>query len=368
MAYQSFYRGRKVLVTGHTGFKGSWLVAWLQQLGAEVHGLALPPENERWLFAQGKLDQVCHHVEGDIRDLATVRRVVDQVKPDLVFHLAAQALVRASYQDPVGTVAANIMGTVHVMEAVRLAKQLCRLVMVTSDKCYENREWPYAYRENDPMGGHDVYSMSKGGAELVVASYRRSFFPPDGPIAVASARAGNVIGPGDWAADRIVPDAMRTLLNDQPLVVRNPAAIRPWQHVLEPLSGYLLLGAELAQADATWVREGWNFGPGLDSARTVGDLAESILKVLGRGRWVNDSHGQHPHEANFLRLSIEKASNLLGWRPVWGFDETIRRTVRGYERVVAARRNAEATRSFLSEEIDAYTRDAASAGNRWAQA
>lgn len=366
MSFGNIYKGKKVLVTGDTGFKGSWLTAWLHELGAEVHGLALPPENDQWLFRQARLDGVTRHVDGDIRDLETVRRVVRAVQPDVVLHLAAQAIVRASYKDPVGTAATNIMGTVHVLEALRELDRPCAAVMVTSDKCYENREWPFAYRENDPMGGHDVYSMSKGAAELVVASYRRSFFPADGRIAVASARAGNVIGPGDWAADRIVPDAMRTLLRGETLIVRNPGAIRPWQHVLEPLSGYLWLGAKLLEKDAGWVRDGWNFGPGLDAARNVGELADTMVRILGKGTWEKDRNANHPHEAHFLRLSIEKAANLLGWQPAWNFAETMQRTVGGYQQLVAAAGNPAAQRAFLAEQIAAYTDSARRLGNTWA--
>ncbi|HMO04565.1 MAG TPA: CDP-glucose 4,6-dehydratase [Kiritimatiellia bacterium] len=366
MSFNNIYRGKKVLVTGNTGFKGSWLTAWLHHLGAQVHGLALAPESDQWLFRQARLDGICHHVDGDIRDLSVVRKVVREVQPDVVLHLAAQAIVRASYKDPVGTAATNIMGTVHVLEAIRELGKPCAAVMVTSDKCYENREWPFAYRENDPMGGHDVYSMSKGAAELVVSSYRRSFFPPGGPVAVASARAGNVIGPGDWAADRIVPDAMRTLLRGDTLVVRNPGAIRPWQHVLEPLSGYLWLAAKMLQPQSDGIRDGWNFGPGLDAARNVGELADTMVKILGKGRWEKDPNANHPHEAHFLRLSIEKAANLLGWQPAWNFAETMQRTVGGYQQLVAAAGNPEAQRAFLVSQIQDYTQSAHRLGNTWA--
>lgn len=360
------YRGKRVLLTGHTGFKGSWLTAWLHKLGAHVYGLALEPEDDHWLFAQGGLSGLCDHRCGDIRDLDLVIRRVREVQPDVIFHLAAQPIVRTSYTDPVGTAATNIMGSIHVMEAVRRAGRPCAVVMVTSDKCYENKEWPYAYRENDPMGGHDVYSMSKGAAELTVASYRRSFFAPEGPVAVASGRAGNVIGPGDWAKDRIVADAMRTLLKGETLMVRNPAATRPWQHVLEPLSGYLALGAKLLEPGSAWARDGWNFGPGLDAARTVGELADEIVRVLGRGAWTTDQKGDHPHEANFLRLSIEKASTLLDWQPVWNFKTTVKRTVQGYECLVAAGRDQEKVRAFLSSEIAAYEDAAKQSGAAWA--
>lgn len=367
MAFLNSYRGKRVLLTGDTGFKGSWLALWLSRLGAEVHGLALPPAEPHWLFVQAGLAGAIRHRDGDIRDPLVVDRAVDEVRPDVVFHLAAQALVRSSYGEPVGTVATNVMGSVHVLDALRRAGRPCSVVMVTSDKCYENREWPYAYRENDPMGGHDVYSMSKGAAELVVASYRRSFFPPGGPIAVASARAGNVIGPGDWALDRIVPDAMRTLLHGGVLQVRNPGATRPWQHVLEPLSGYLWLGALLQRDGHEHIRDGWNFGPGLDAARSVAELADEMVRALGHGRWSTDRAGSHPHEATFLRLSIEKASSLLGWRPVWDFATTVRRTVEGYVRLSERQGDPIRARDYLAGQIDEYVEAARHAGCRWAQ-
>ncbi|MCS6772445.1 MAG: CDP-glucose 4,6-dehydratase [Kiritimatiellae bacterium] len=368
MALFDCYRRKKVLVTGDTGFKGAWLSLWLMELGADVYGFALPPETREWLYSRAALDSFIRHRDGDIRDAERVRQCIDESKPDIVFHLAAQSLVRPSYVDPVGTAATNFMGTVHILDALRRAGRPCAAVIVTSDKCYENREWPYAYRENDPMGGHDVYSMSKGAAELAVSSFRRSFFPPEGPIAVASARAGNVIGPGDWAVDRIVPDAMRALLNGEILLVRNPNAVRPWQHVLEPLAGYLQLGALLLQRGPVlaWVRDAWNFGPALDAARTVAELADEIIRVLGHGSWKAEKSGREPHEANFLRLSVEKASSLLGWRPVWSFREAVRRTVEGYQFLRSA--GAADVRSYMAGEIRQYTLDAAAAGCRWAQA
>lgn len=366
MNFNNTYHGKKVVLTGHTGFKGSWLAVWLHQLGAEVHGLALEPENDQWLFVQGEIGQLCKHEIGDIRDLDVVRRLVCHVQPDMVFHLAAQPIVRSSYVDPVGTAATNIMGSIHVMEAVREMCLPCAVVMVTTDKCYENKEWPYAYRENDRMGGHDVYSMSKGAAELAISSYRRSFFPPGEGIAMASARAGNVIGPGDWAKDRIVADAMRCLLAGKPFEVRNPDAIRPWQHVLEPLSGYLWLGSVLMDKEADWARDGWNFGPALDAARTVGELADEMIRVLGYGSWTTDQNVNHPHEANFLRLSIEKSSNLLGWKPVWDFKETVRRTVLGYKTLKDAGCDSQARRRYMMNEIVEYSKAAHSVHNQWA--
>lgn len=348
------YQHKRVLITGHTGFKGSWLTVWLHALGAEVYGLALPPENEQWLFARAGLDQWCDHLIGDVRDAELVRRRIEQVQPDIIFHLAAQPLVRESYQTPVETATTNIMGSVHVMEAVRFLRQPCALVMVTSDKCYENFEKNHRYREEEPMGGHDVYSASKGCAELMVASYRRSFFPPDGPVKMASARAGNVIGPGDWAADRIVPDAMRAFASGDPLIVRNPAAVRPWQHVLEPLSGYLRLGTLLMGEQAADYQEGWNFGPEDESARTVGELADVMTACWEGTRWESPRREGEPHEATLLQLDISKAKERMNWRPLWGFHETVTRTVHGYRELMAARGDVTRTQAFMQSEIAGY--------------
>lgn len=367
MKLKTSYRNKRVLVTGNTGFKGAWLTAWLHELGADVHGLALPPESDEWLFRQADLAAWCDHVDGDIRVEALVRERLEQVRPDVVFHLAAQALVRESYAQPVETAATNIMGSVHVLNALRAAEKPCAAVMVTSDKCYENFEKNHRYREDEPMGGHDVYSASKGCAELMVASWRRSFFPLDGPVAVASARAGNVIGPGDWADDRIVPDAMRAFGNGQPLVVRNPQAVRPWQHVLEPLSGYLWLGSQLMSNDSARYREGWNFGPEDESARTVADLADRMIECWPGARWESPPQEGQPHEATLLQLDIAKAKENLLWRPVWPFKEAVTHTVRGYRTLLDTRGDAAKTRAFLKKEIAAYTGDALAAGSAWAQ-
>jgi CDP-glucose 4,6-dehydratase len=350
------YSHKKILMTGHTGFKGAWLTAWLHQLGAQVFGLALPPESEEWLFAQADIAELCDHVEGDIRDAQTVLKRVSDVQPDIIFHLAAQPLVRESYKTPVETAAINIMGSVHVMEAVRQLNKPCAVVMVTSDKCYENFERHHCYREDEPMGGHDVYSASKGCAELMVASYRRSFFPSDGPVKLASARAGNVIGPGDWAVDRIVPDAMRAFERGEPLVVRNPQAVRPWQHVLEPLAGYLRLGEFLLSEVGGQYAEGWNFGPEAESARTVADVADAMIANWEGAHWESPPRTGEPHEATLLQLDIAKAKQHLNWRPVWAFAETVARTVRGYRKLMAARGDAERTREFIRGEIGAYSR------------
>ena len=331
------YAGRRVLVTGHTGFKGAWLTLWLAHLGAEVTGYALAPEDPRGIFAAAAVSTRCRHHEGDVRDLAALREVLAAAPPTIVFHLAAQALVRRSYQAPLETLETNVMGTANLLEALRLARRPCVVVIVSSDKCYENREWELGYREDEPVGGHDVYSMSKGATELVVSSYRRSFFPPaelaTHGVALASARAGNVVGGGDYARDRIVPDAVRALVARRPIPVRNPESVRPWQHVLEPLGGYLLLGARLAgvgTATPAAFAAAWNFGPLPHAARSVAEVADAVVAGWGEGRWESRRDAAAPHEAGVLRLSIEKAEARLGWTPRWDFDETVRRTVEWY--------------------------------------
>lgn len=333
------YKGKRVLVTGHTGFKGSWLCEWLLSLGAEVHGLALPPPTRPSLFNQLKLSgRIKSHTVGDVRDLPTVKRIVRRVKPDFVFHLAAQPLVRLSYEKPVETFETNVMGTVNVLEAVRQAfcngKSKCSVVCITTDKCYENRETSRPYREDDPMGGYDPYSCSKGCDELLISSYRRSFFgSPDSPVWVASARAGNVIGGGDWALDRIVPDCMRALAKGAPIPVRNKVSTRPWQHVLEPLGGYLTLGAALASrtrfADYAG---GFNFGPDPKANRSVKDLVVEVLK-WAKGGWIDKSDPNAVHEAGLLNLDIRKAKRILGWKPRWDFETTVKNTVLWYDEV-----------------------------------
>lgn len=351
------YDGASVLVTGSTGFKGSWLCWWLHLLGARVTGAALPPPTDPSLFERLALREVVDQREGDVRDLAFVRSVVAASRPHVVFHLAAQPIVRASYEDPVGTFATNIMGTAHVLEAVRAEGRPCAVVVVTSDKCYENVGWEHGYRETDPLGGHDPYSASKACAELVAQSYRRSFFPPDRlaahGVAVATARAGNVIGPGDWARDRIVPDIVRSLFAGEAVRVRSPRATRPWQHVLDALSGYLLLGERLRGADAAHLCEGWNFGPSVDANRPVRDLVTAAIDALGAGSWEDVSGGAAPHEAHALHLSTDKAALRLGWRPAWGFREAVARTCAGY-RALAADTSAAAAREALTGEVQAH--------------
>lgn len=335
MKFEDTYKDKKVLVTGHTGFKGSWLCEWLLSLGAEVHGYALPPPTKPSLFNQLRLSRrIKSHTIGDIRDLTKVKAVVRRAKPDFVFHLAAQPLVRLSYEKPVETFETNVMGTVHVLEALRSLKNKCSAVMITTDKCYENKETARPYKEDDPMGGYDPYSCSKGCDELLISSYRRSFFStPESPVWVASARAGNVIGGGDWALDRIVPDCMRALDKGEVIPVRNKVSTRPWQHVLEPLSGYLTLGAALdSRLRFEEYAGGFNFGPDPKSNRTVKDLVTEILKSTN-GKWIDKSDPKAVHEAGLLNLEIRKAKRVLGWKPRWNFEITVAETVRWYKAI-----------------------------------
>ncbi|MFN6935041.1 MAG: CDP-glucose 4,6-dehydratase, partial [Tsuneonella sp.] len=309
----SFWRGKRVFLTGHTGFKGSWMSLWLQQMGARLTGFALPAPTDPALFAVARVADGMTSIIGDIRDADALKSALLAADPEIVIHMAAQPLVRASYQDPVGTYATNVMGTVHLLEAVRAAPSVRAVCVVTTDKCYENREWVWGYREDEPMGGYDPYSNSKGCAELVTSAYRRSFFADAGP-AIASGRAGNVIGGGDWAADRLVPDILRAIVAGEPVMIRNPLATRPWQHVLEPLSGYLVLCQALwTRGDA--VAGGWNFGPRDDDARPVQWIVERMCALWGEGAsWERDGTVQ-PHEANYLKLDISKAHSGLGWQP-----------------------------------------------------
>jgi CDP-glucose 4,6-dehydratase len=334
--FRSAYRGKRVFVTGHTGFKGSWLTEWLLSLGAEITGYSLPPPTDPALFDQLGLVKRIAHIEADIRDADRVARAIAEAQPDFVFHLAAQPLVRQSYEQPRETYDVNVMGTLHLLEALRPLEHKCAAVMITTDKCYENREWLYGYREEDALGGYDPYSSSKAAAELVIAAYRRSFFA-ESPVAIASARAGNVIGGGDWATDRIVPDCMRALRKGESIPIRNRNATRPWQHVLEPLSGYLLLGASLIDGRRD-LASAFNFGPNLQSNRTVGELVERVLQFWP-GQAFDALDGNAPHEAGRLNLAADKAFHLLGWGPVWDFDQTIEKTVDWYRQTAKFQRS-----------------------------
>jgi CDP-glucose 4,6-dehydratase len=323
------FEGKRVWLSGHTGFKGSWLSEWFLQLGALVHGYALAPDTTPTLFEQLSLAGRLEHEVSDIRDADAVRQSIHDFRPEFVIHMAAQPLVRRSYAIPVETYETNVMGTVNVLEALRDIDTSCSAVIVTTDKCYVNHESGRAYEEQDPLGGHDPYSSSKAMAEIATSAYRNSYFQKS-PVRVASARAGNVIGGGDWAEDRIVPDAMRALNQGHKISVRNPRAVRPWQHVLEPLGGYLTLAAGLAEDSS--LATAFNFGPGPDSNRTVADLVSEILKNRP-GAWEDASDPAALHEATLLNLSVEKANGLLGWKPCWNFEETIKRTVAWYDQV-----------------------------------
>lgn len=321
-----FWHGKRVLLTGHTGFKGSWLSLWLQSYGAELHGLSLAPPTSPALFTEARIGELMNSIIGDIRDYDVVHDTIEKVRPEIVFHLAAQPLVRASYREPLLTYATNVMGTAHVLEAVRHSGSVRATVVVTTDKCYENKEWFWAYRENEPMGGHDPYSSSKGCAELVTSAYRKSFLA-DAQVAVASVRAGNVVGGGDWAADRLIPDILRAFERREPAVIRNPDSIRPWQHVLEPLAGYIELAERLFLAEGAAYAEGWNFGPSEEDARPVRWIVDRLASGWGDGAsWCLDKEVQ-PHEANVLRLDISKARACLSWSPRWSLDEALARII-----------------------------------------
>ena len=315
---REFWRGKRVFLTGHTGFKGSWLSLWLASMGAEVTGYALEPPTDPSLYVLARVDSLVTSILADVRDQGKLARSLADAKPEVVFHMAAQPLVRESYRVPVETYAVNVMGTVHLLEAVRGCGTVRAVVNVTTDKCYENREWVWGYREDEPMGGHDPYSSSKACSELVTAAYRRSFFAggegsPRGAC-VASARAGNVIGGGDFAADRLLPDCVRAVLSGEKILLRNPGAIRPWQHVLDPLAGYLLLARKLWE-DGEPYASAWNFGPEDADARTVEWVVRKFCEAWGEGASCGIDHGNHPHEAHHLKLDISKARTVLGWRP-----------------------------------------------------
>jgi len=347
---RSFWSGRRVLVTGHTGFKGGWLSLWLADMGAEVFGLALAPETDPSLFDQLALQDHVDHAEIDLRDQAAIDARVNDVAPQVIFHLAAQPLVRRSYANPVGTWATNVLGTVHLLNAVRRAGAPCTMLVATTDKVYSNRDWAYGYRENDRLGGHDPYSASKAATELAIDSYRSAFFDHTPDIRLVSARAGNVIGGGDWALDRIVPDIVRALNTGDTIATRNPAATRPWQHVLEPLSGYLSYAQALDLGGD--VPPSLNFGPGSESTRTVRNLLETTLSHWP-GKWRNASNPSEPHEARLLALSVDLARDTLGWQPVWDFETSIEATIHWYRSVLSG---ADAL-SITREQIEQFKRD-----------
>lgn len=367
MPFLNAYQGKRVLVTGHTGFKGAWLCEWLVAIGADVTGFALPPATTPALFDQLELAARVKHVIGDVRDLTTLRQLVNVVRPEFVFHLAAQPLVRLSYEQPVETYSTNVMGTVNLLEAIRLGGVRCAVVVVTTDKCYENKEWVHSYREEDPMGGYDPYSSSKGAAEIVTAAYRRSYFSGrDSLVRLATARAGNVIGGGDWALDRIVPDCIRALQREEVIRVRNKVATRPWQHVLEPLSGYLWLGACLANAnflkvDAQAIPSAFNFGPALASNRTVAELVREILKSWP-GSWEDQSDENSVHEAKLLNLATDKAHHVLRWQPAWDFAAAVAQTTQWYRDV---NQSTSAAGESTRRQISRYVRNARDQNLTW---
>ena len=361
--FDGAFAGRRVFVTGHTGFKGSWLTRWLLDLGADVTGYSLVPPTDPSLFDELRIAGDVAHVIADVRDADRLRAEMNAARPEFVFHLAAQPLVRLSYEQPVETYATNVMGTVNLLEAVRSTPSVGVVVNVTSDKCYENRETGQAYVEGDAMGGFDPYSSSKGCSELVTGAYRRSFFGEGSAVSVASARAGNVIGGGDWAADRIVPDCVRALAAGVPIVVRNPDAVRPWQHVLEPLSGYLWLATRM-RAGSHALDGGWNFGPEPGEVWPVRSIADELVAAWGSGSWTTPSGGaQQPHEAKLLNLDIAKAHRELGWRPVYDVRHAIGATAGWY---AARHEDPSSVPARTGSDIADYATAARAAGIPWA--
>ncbi len=329
--FGGFYLGKRVLVTGHTGFKGGWLTMWLHSLGASVHGYALDPSTDPGLFEAAAVGRVLgNDIRADLADLGRLRLAFDEVKPEMVFHLAAQPLVRASYQNPLGTFATNVMGTANVLETARSCGSVRAVIAVTTDKVYQNREWDHPYREVDPLGGHDPYSASKAAAEIVAAGYRASFFESANghPARIVTARAGNVIGGGDWSPDRLIPDCLVAFSKRAPVRLRFPDAVRPWQHVLEPLSGYLQLARLACSSDGSAFARAWNFGPGPDGDATVGNVAQALARLWGpEARVEIEQATDHPHEAGLLRLDSTLARTKLGWRPRWSLEKALSRTI-----------------------------------------
>lgn len=346
--FANIFSGKKIFITGHTGFKGSWLAFILHEAGAEVMGFALPPTSTASHFDLLKLDQKIRHVIGDVRDAHLLAKTVQEFQPEYVFHLAAQALVRTSYDDPASTFSTNVMGSVNLLDAVLQCESVRSLVYVTSDKCYENVEWIWGYRESDQLGGRDPYSASKAAAEIAFSSYARSFYEQRPLLGAASARAGNVIGGGDWAIDRIIPDCVRAIVAGEPVRLRNPNATRPWQHVLEPLAGYLLLAARLYEEPKNWGGS-WNFGPSTNEVRTVKDVADVVVNHIGQGRVEVVESKTQVHEARLLQLNCDKAHQLLGWYPRWHVNKTLEATALWYKTIIDGGNAVAITRAQIRE-------------------
>lgn len=340
------FQNKKILITGDTGFKGSWLAYWLHHLSAEVFGFALPPEREYDHYAALGLEKLIHHKDGDVREFNQIHNFMEKIQPEFVFHLAAQPLVRKSYNEPKLTLDTNIGGSVNILEAVRLTPSVKVLIAITSDKCYKNKEWCWGYRENDELGGKDPYSASKAGAELVYSSYQDSFFNTRPQFGAASVRAGNVIGGGDWSTDRIVPDCIRALENNKPIELRNPRATRPWQHVMEPLSGYLLLGSRMYENPKKF-QGSYNFGPESREMHTVHDIAKELISVWGAGEIKITKKDNDLPEAGLLHLNCDKAHHELGWYPRWDFKKTIEQTAKWYKSVKEGERAESVTRKQI---------------------
>jgi CDP-glucose 4,6-dehydratase len=347
--FLTIFKGKKVLITGDTGFKGSWLSYWLNYLGAEVHGFALPPEHSFDHFNELELKKTTHHVNGDIRNFSQILKFVKNTRPEFVFHLAAQPLVRKSYCEPKNTFDTNVTGTVNLLEAVRLTISVKSLIIITSDKCYKNKEWCWGYRETDELGGKDPYSASKAAAELVFSAYQDSFFNDRPQFGAASVRAGNVIGGGDWSADRIVPDCIRALQNAESIPLRNPKATRPWQHVLEPLSGYLLLASQMYKNPKQFIGS-YNFGPDYGEMHTVEDLAKELVKIWGTGEITITKKDHDPPEAGLLHLNCDKAHYHLGWHSKWNFKKTVEETAKWYKFV----QDGESAKTITRQQIIEY--------------
>ncbi len=348
--FNNIYNSKKVLVTGHTGFKGGWLSLWLKELGAEVIGYSLDPPTQPSFFEALDLKNKLIHIIGDVRDEKHLLSVFEKHQPEFVFHLAAQSLVRFSYKEPRLTYETNVMGTVNILEAIRKSKSVKAAVIITSDKCYENKEWIYGYRENDSVSGYDPYSSSKGCAELIVSAYRRSYFESLG-VALSSVRAGNVIGGGDWQEDRLVPDCIRALSKGEAIKIRNPNAIRPWQYILEPLSGYLLLALKMSE-DRIKFSGAWNFGPSDYDILTVEEITKKVISYWGSGGYEIEKSSKNFHEASLLKLDCSKAYSLLKWHSIYNVDETIKKTVEWYKRYYNGAKNKELYDFTVSQIIE----------------